>query len=129
MSIVHVPIIYHKKKGSIMRIPPSSPGIPIPIRRLQSGTGRVQRGNGIFEDIDQFLRDTHIISTVTGAAIGTAGSVVGGALAGPPGAVAGAGVGAGLGSLAQQGIYQAGYGRRRRGRKPGPKKRRKNKKK
>lgn len=103
MNIHLIPIIHSKQKGTILRIP----------ARVQSGTGRRRRqmGTGIFEDIDDFLKTTHILSGVAGALGGVAGSAIGTAVGGPG---VGTAVGGAVGSsLVGSAVAQTGYGKRR----------------
>lgn len=128
-NVHYIPV--RKKPGSIMRVPPG--------RKMQSGSGMIQQQGGNFwgsvsnwfapvvHEIDDVLKETKVISTYApkaGAAIGGfLGSevpIVGTALGG----LIGGGVGSVVGNIAKQ----KGYGKKRKGRKPGPKKKRKRKK-
>ena len=108
--------------------------------RPQSGSGRQTGGDfwgdvaGFFSpavsEFDNMLRETRILSTIAAPVIGAAGTAVGNFIAPGVGGAIGGTAGGLAGKYASQQLYQAGYGktRRRKGRKPGPKRKRKAKK-
>lgn len=115
MSIQLVPIYNTRRRGrgrgTIMRVP----------TRIQAGSGRrqiggcrgynVQHGAGFFDDVDEFLKTTHLLSAVGGAVAGLGGGIVGSAIGGPVGGAVG---GAAASTLVGSGIRQLGYGKKRR---------------
>ena len=77
--------------------------------RPQAGAGigrrrRAQAGDGFWDDVDGFLKDTKILSTLAGAAAGLVGEAVAAPL-GPVAPFAGAALGYGV----QQLVSQTGY--------------------
>lgn len=109
MSLLYIPHVKPKPmtpKGSIMRLPP---------RPRQAGAGRRRQNGGDFwSDLDGFFRESHVLSTMTGAVVAGSIGLAGNFLAPGVGGVIGAGIGAGAGSLTRDAIYQAGYGKKKR---------------
>lgn len=111
-----------------------------PNYRPQSGSGR-QTGGDFWQDVgdffapavsevDNMLRETRILSTIAAPVIGAVGTAAGNFIAPGVGGAIGGTAGGLAGKYASQQLYQAGYGKtkRRKGKKPGPKRKRKAKK-
>ena len=121
MSLLYIPHV-KKQQGSIMRLPVQPRPRPLP-RPRQAGAGRrMQKGGDFWSDLDGFFRESHVLSTMTGAVVAGSIGLAGNFLAPGIGGVIGAGVGAGAGSLTRDAIYQAGYGKKKRKNKKNKKK-------
>lgn len=72
---------------------------------------RRTKGKGIFQDIDSFLKKTHLLSNIGSVLLPIAGGALGTFVAGGPGV--GSAVGVAAGNSAVQGLKSLGYGRKK----------------
>lgn len=87
-------------------------------KKKQMGKGKRMKGNGLWEDFNDFLKRSKVISNVGGVVVPLATGALGGFLGSaftPVGSVTGASLGASVGKSAVDYVKSLGYGKMRGG--------------